>query len=307
MKNGVLRPGHIQLRVLDIQAALNFYTNVLGLRHMGTDPQGRIYLKGWTEVDKYSVVLRESDTPGMDFMGFKVIDEDALNMLEQKLIKAGIAIEHKEKGELQDCGQRLQFVAPSGHRFELYFEKAYTGKWGIEDTDPEAWPRGLKGMKATRFDHCLLYGNNIDETAELFVNVLGFFVSEQVATPEGEKLAQFLSLSTKAHDIAFIKSEEAGKLHHVSFLLDSWEEILRASDLLSMTNTPLDIGPTRHGLTHGKTVYFFDPSGNRCEVFAGGDYSYPDHKPVTWSAQNIGKAIFYHEQEVSERFRTAVT
>jgi catechol 2,3-dioxygenase len=74
-----------------------------------------------------------------------------------------------------------------------------------------------------------------------------------------------------------------------------------------MTDTSIDIGPTRHGLTHGKTIYFFDPSGNRNEVFCGGDYTYPDHKPVTWQAEQLGKAIFYHDRVLNERFLTVLT
>ena len=69
----------------------------------------------------------------------------------------------------------------------------------------------------------------------------------------------------------------------------------------------IDIGPTRHGLTHGKTIYFFDPSGNRNEVFCGGDYNYQDHKPVTWLAKDLGKAIFYHDRVLNERFLTVLT
>ena len=74
-----------------------------------------------------------------------------------------------------------------------------------------------------------------------------------------------------------------------------------------MTDTSIDIGPTRHGLTHGKTIYFFDSSGNRNEVFCGGDYTYPDHEPVTWQAEQLGKAIFYHDRQLNERFLTALT
>ncbi|MNJ74800.1 Metapyrocatechase [compost metagenome] len=74
-----------------------------------------------------------------------------------------------------------------------------------------------------------------------------------------------------------------------------------------MTDTSIDIGPTRHGLTHGKTIYFFDPSGNRNEVFCGGDYHYPDHPPVTWNAADLGKAIFYHDRQLNERFLTVLT
>lgn len=166
---------------------------------------------------------------------------------------------------------------------------------------------GLEGMKATRFDHCLLYGPNLDETLDLFRDVLGFELAEQVMAPDGKRVAQFLTASMKAHDIAFIHHEEPAKFHHASFFLETWQDVLKAADLLSMTDTSIDIGPTRHGLTHGQTIYFFDPSGNRNEVFAGGDYHYPDHEPVTWDADELGKAIFYHDRVLNERFLSVLT
>ncbi len=307
MSKGIMRPGHVQLRVLDMAEALKHYVDLLGLIEMDRDEHGRVYLKAWTEVDKFSVVLREADEPGMDFMGFKMVDEDSLRQLEQDLLAYGCAIEHVPAGELNGCGRRVRFQAPSGHHFELYVDKEYTGKWGVNEINPEAWPRDLKGMAAVRFDHCLLYGDELQATNDLFTEVLGFYLAEQVIDAEGKRLAQFLSLSTKAHDVAFIQHAEKGKLHHASFLLESWEDVLRAADLISMTDTSIDIGPTRHGLTHGKTVYFFDPSGNRNEVFCGGDYSYPDHKPVTWMAKDLGKAIFYHDRVLNERFMTVLT
>jgi catechol 2,3-dioxygenase len=121
------------------------------------------------------------------------------------------------------------------------------------------------------------------------------------------RIAAFLTCSNKAHDIAFIRHEEDGKFHHASFLLETWENVLRAADLISMHDIPMDIGPTRHGLTHGQTIYFFDPSGNRNEVFAGGEVWYPDQPLVTWDAEQLGKAVFYHNRELNERFLTVVT
>ena len=56
-----------------------------------------------------------------------------------------------------------------------------------------------------------------------------------------------------------------------------------------------------------QTIYFFDPSGNRNEVFCGGDYTYPDHPVVTWDADQIGKAIFYHDRVLNEAFLSVVT
>lgn len=307
MRKGVMRPGHIQLRVLDMKEALGHYRDLLGLIEVETDSEGRVYLKGWTEVDKFSVVLREADEPGMDFVGYKVLNNEVLDQLQKELVEFGCNVEEIPAGELNGCGRRVRFDSPTGHMFEIFAEKEQTGKWGLSKVNPEAWPRDLKGMKATRFDHCLLYGDDIDGTLKLFQDVLGFDLAEQVLDENGDRVAQFLTVSMKAHDVAFIKHPEKAKFHHASFLLDTWEDVLRAADLISMEDVSLDIGPTRHGLTHGKTIYFFDPSGNRSEVFCGGDYHYPDHEPVTWTTDQLGKAIFYHDRQLNERFLTALT
>ncbi len=307
MKYGVMRPGHVQIRVLDIEEAVTHYTDLMGLIETDRDEQGRVYLKGWTEVDKFSVVLRKADEPGMDFMAFKVLDEQTLNKLEANLNAYGCATETVAAGELKGCGRRVQFVAPSGHLFELFADKEQTGKWGVSNINPEAWPRGLQGMQCTRFDHTLLYGPNVEACTQLFCDVLGFGLAEQVVDPDGTKIGSFMSVGMKAHDIAFIECPEKAKLHHTSYFLESWESVLKAADLISMTDTNIDIGPTRHGLTHGQTIYFFDPSGNRCEVFCGGDYYYPDHEPITWKAEDLGKAIFYHDRVLNERFLSVLT
>ncbi|EXJ12004.1 MULTISPECIES: catechol 2,3-dioxygenase [Nitrincola] len=307
MKKGVMRPGHVQIRVLDLEEARKHYVDLLGLIEMDSDDQGRVYLKAWTEVDKYSVILRESDEPGMDFMGFKCLNEAVLDSLAEEIRALGISVTELPSGDLKDCGRRMQFVAPTGHTFELFATKEQTGKWGISSVNPEAWPRGLKGMQANRFDHCLLYGDDLEGNLTLFRDVLGFDLAEQVVDPEQNRVALFLTASMKAHDIAFIKHAEKNKFHHASFYLETWQDVLKAADLISMTDTSIDIGPTRHGLTHGQTIYFFDPSGNRNEVFAGGDYHYPDHETVTWKAEDLGKAIFYHDRQLNERFLTALT
>lgn len=307
MKKGVMRPGHVQLRVMNMQDAIAHYRDLMGLIETDQDSQGRVYLKGWTEVDRFSLVLREDSNPGMDFMAFKVLDEKTLDALHQDLRAYGVKVTEIPAGELKGCGRRLSFVAPTGHTFELYATKEQTGRYGVGNHNPEAWPRDLQGMQAQRLDHCLLYGDDLDNTYRLFKEVLGFDLCEQVMTEDGTRVAQFLTVSMKAHDIAFIRHAEKDKLHHISFLLESWEQVLKAGDLLAMTNTAIDIGPTRHGITHGQTIYFFDPSGNRNEVYSGGDAFYPDHPPITWDADKLGKAIFYHDRKLNERFLTVVT
>ena len=74
-----------------------------------------------------------------------------------------------------------------------------------------------------------------------------------------------------------------------------------------MDDVPVDVGPTQHGITRGETIYFFDPSGNRNEVFAGGYKAYPDRPTVTWTPDQLGKGIFYIDRELNERFTTVLT
>ena len=69
---GILRPGYIQIRVTDLDAALTHYVDRVGLSEVSREADGRVYLRAWDEFDRHSVVLRPADTPGMDCVGFKV-------------------------------------------------------------------------------------------------------------------------------------------------------------------------------------------------------------------------------------------
>ena len=75
-----------------------------------------------------------------------------------------------------------------------------------------------------------------------------------------------------------------------------------------MEDVPVDIGPTRHGITRGTTIYFFDPAGNRNEVFAGLGYRvHHDFPTINWTADQLAKGIFYHARELNEAFTSVFT
>jgi catechol 2,3-dioxygenase len=119
---GVLRPGYIQIRVLDMDAALTHYVDRVGLNMVSRGNDGRVYLKGWDEFDRHSIILRPADTPGMDFAGFKVAAEHDLDVFRKRIGDAGISVEVIAEGDLPGTGRRLGFMIPSGHRLELYAE-----------------------------------------------------------------------------------------------------------------------------------------------------------------------------------------
>ena len=309
---GVLRPGHAQIRVLDIEEGRKFYRDIVGLVETGVDAQGRVYFKGWDERDHNSVILREADQAGIDFVGYKVLDNATLDQLEKGVQEFGIETRRIPAGDLMETGERVRFRLPSGHEFELYAEKTKVGN-GLGLLNPAPWNPATfdKGMAPVRFDHCLLYGTNIAQVKELFTKVLGFFLVERILGPveAGEpEIGIFLSCSTRTHDIAFVEYTEPGKLHHLSFRLQSWERVQRASDIMGMNKVAIDIGPTRHGVTRGETIYAWDPSGNRFETFCGGYEVYPDHdEPITWTFAEFGHGLDYPNGKLHDSFLTVVT
>ncbi|RTL49437.1 MAG: catechol 2,3-dioxygenase [Rhodocyclaceae bacterium] len=306
--NGVLRPGHAQIRVLDLEEGVKFYRDVLGLLEMGRDKSGRVYFKAWDERDHNSIVIRQADRAGIDFFAFKVANKATLEKLDSDLRAYGVPTERIPAGEMLETGERVRFKIPSGHLIELYAEKTDVGN-GLGLLNPEAWNANAeKGIAPIRLDHCLLYGPDIEKNVALFNEVLGFYLVEHVVLEDNKTdLAVWLSTSIKAHDIAFVRHPEPGMLHHISFLLESWERVLRAADLMSMNRVSIDIGPTRHGVTRGTTIYAFDPSGNRFETFCGGYQSYPDHKPIKWTMDEVGRGVFYHDRVLNETFLSVVT
>ncbi|WP_421842191.1 catechol 2,3-dioxygenase [Marinobacter algicola] len=312
----VMRIGHINIRVLDMGAARHHYENVLGLLPQAEDAAGNVYLKGWDEWDKYSVILSPSDHAGMNYVAYKVQHDADLDLIKGRIEALGREAEMVAAGALPFCGRALRFNMPSGHLMYLYAEKEFVGK-SVGVTNPEPWPDGLKGAGAHWLDHCLLMCeldpekgvNKVAENEAFFREVLEFRLTEQLMVGPGlvVQAAAFMTCTSTPHDIAFVGGPQMG-FHHASFYLDEWSDVLKAADVMGKNKVKIDVTPQRHGITRGATIYFFDPSGNRNETFGGLGYlAHPDMPVITWTEEEIGSAIFYHTGELKESFTTVYT
>jgi catechol 2,3-dioxygenase len=313
---GVMRIGHASLRVMDLDAALRHYENVLGLKTTMFDKEGNAYLKCWDEWDKFSLILTQSDRAGLNHVAYKVEKEEDLDTLQKAIEAWGTRTTVLPAGTLPSTGRMLQFHLPSGHEMRLYATKDYVGtEVGTESPDP--WPDNLKGAGAHWLDHLLLMCemnpaagiNKVEENTRFMKEVLDFFLTEQVMVgPESNiQAATWMARTTTPHDIAFVGGPTNG-LHHIAFFLDSWHDVLKAADVMAKTKTRIDVAPTRHGITRGETIYFFDPSGNRNETFAGLGYLAQRDRPVTtWSEDRLGSGIFFHTGDLVPSFTEVYT
>jgi catechol 2,3-dioxygenase len=304
---GVLRAAMMQLRVLDLDTAVDFYTKVVGLFEVGRTSDGRVLLKGYDEFDHHSFVLRKAETAGMDFMGFKVASNAYLDYLSEKTRAFGLPVEEIPANTDQPgIGRRVSTKVPTGHRLDFFAD--------IEESDPrpgilnpEIWTVEPRGIGVATFDHALLFGPGAAETVRYFMEVCGFAAVEKGLLPDGNTLVTWLSCANRAYDVAVLEYEQPGKLHHVAYKLDNWNDIGHAADIMTMNEVTIDAGPMRHGVTRGQTIYFFDPSGNRLEACASGYAYYPDMPVRVWDFDHIGKGIFYYTRQLNDNFLKIVS
>ncbi|MFX3624307.1 MAG: catechol 2,3-dioxygenase [Ectobacillus sp.] len=303
---GIMRIGRAELRVLDLDEAVNYYKNVIGLEVTGRD-YDRVYLKAWDEYDHHSLILKKSDCAGLEHFAFKVETVEDLAKYEKRVEQFGCTTRRISNRERLGEGQAVQFELPTGHIVELYQEIERLGK-KIGNINPDPWPDGLIGIAPHRLDHVLLTGEDLKTVTRFFTEALDFRQSEKILSVDGEDmLGSFLFTNNgKAHELAFVKGPDK-KLHHAAFFVDEWNDVLKAADILSKNNVQVELTPTRHGITRGLTTYFFDPSGNRNEAFAGGYITYPDFETITWTEDQIARGIFYHRREMIESFMMALT
>ena len=304
---GTLRPGLVQLRVLDFDKTLDFYINVLGLDEVGRTPDGRVMLKAFDEFDHHSLTLRLADEAGLDFVAFKACCPESLEDIKQKTVAFGYDVsEIQANSDQPGFGKRYSFKISTGHIFQVYADVDLAAKTP-QIVNPDIWTDPPRGMKAQRLDHFLLYGPNIAEAERFCQEVFGMFVPEVCNTDDGNRLASWITSSNKPHDLAFVEYPHAAKIHHLGFFLQDWRDVGDAADLIAINNLKLDIGPTRHAITRGHSIYFWEPSGNRIEVYAGGYTAYPDNPQRVWDAAQLGRGLFYYSGEVIPSFLEIVT
>ena len=306
---GLLRLAHVDISAPDLELAAAYYTQVLGLdlvertSDLGGD---RIFFKCWDERDHHCLAIRYDPRVGLDRISFKVEFETDLDELEAKVEAYGIAVRRVAKGEEVGQGESIRFQTPSGHEMELVHDIVKIGgRLPLVNPQPVP-PLDLVGIAPPRLDHCLILAEEVGEMVHFMQTCFDMYLTEQVLTSEGHQMGAFLQRSGRMHDVAIIQGPNGG-FHHLSFHLDDWDHVRRAADILAYHGVPIDIGPTRHGISRGNTIYFFDPMGTRNEVFTGSYPADPDFPTITWTEDNLGRAIFYYEGKDNGRFLTAHT
>ncbi|MGQ0848400.1 MAG: catechol 2,3-dioxygenase [Actinomycetota bacterium] len=296
---GILRLSHVDIKVPDLDLAAAYYSEVLGL-DITERTDDRLFFKCWDEEDHHSLTVRYDPRVGIDRFTFKVESEEDLDDFERRVENYGFAVHRVGGREEIGQGESIRFETPSGHEMELVYDvEKVGGRYG--KLNPYFDPDAFKGIAPPRIDHLLVNAEEVGEATRFYMQVLGFRLTEQLLGSDGHQIGVWLERSHSPHDLAVVNGPN-GALHHFAFWLDDWDHVRKAADILAYNAIQIDVGPTRHGITRGNTIYFFDPMGTRNEVFTGGYRPDPDFPTITWTEDNFGRGLFYYENEVNERF-----
>jgi catechol 2,3-dioxygenase len=301
--------GHVELLTPRPEESLRFFRDVMGMTVSG-EKGDSVYLRGWDDYERHSLQLTASHTSGLGHAAFRTRSPQALERRVAALRAAGREVWPEEGAFGHGTGWR--FRDPDGHVLELYWEtewyEAPPDRRPALKNQAERYP--ARGVNVRRIDHVNCLAVDVRACREFFERTLGFRCTERIELDSGLEAGMWLTATNKSYDMAYAREANGvpGRLHHVTFALDSREAILQAADAFLEAGVAIENGPHKHAIQQTFFLYVLEPGGNRIELAHAGARLVlaPDWKTITWTEAERAKGQAWGLQ-LSESFRTHAT
>jgi catechol 2,3-dioxygenase len=278
--------GHVELLTPKPDESLRFFVDVFGMTETETKGDS-VYLRGWDDYEHHTLKLTAHKTSGMRHMAFRTRSPQALGRRVAALKDSGYEIGWTD-GDLGH-GPAFSFHDPDGHVIEIYYEtewyKAPSELRPALKNQAQRFP--ARGANVRRLDHLNCLAVDIKANRIFFEDYLGCRLTEQIILDDGTEAGMWLTVCNKSYDFAYTRdhTKTRGRFHHVTYAVDSREEVLRAADICLENGVYIETGPHKHAIQQTFFLYVYEPGGNRVEVANAGARLIlaPDWKPITWS------------------------
>ncbi len=290
----IAKLGHIAAHTPDLEESIWFFCDVLGFQL--TEQTGNVaHLRGLRDWEHHTLSLIESGQTGVDHIAFRTTSQEELDDLAEQLERNGDDVTRVGPDEETGQGEAIR-VEKFGHPYEFYYD--------VEKPDaPEGKQSGLKNrvygehlgnrIAPRRIDHAHVQDSVSPAHAAWLHEELGFQLNEQYRMDDGELWGWWFSVTPLPHDIAVhrLAGDEPSMFDHVSFHLDSLNDLWEAANMLAEYGIEPDGGPGKHAITSANFLYVSDPASDLCiEFFAGPGYLNfePDWETIEWTEKDIG-------------------
>lgn len=293
--------GHIELLTPRFEESLAFFTGVMGLHEAGREGDS-VFLRAWADYEQFTLQLTKGAKSGLGHMAFRARSAGVLAELVTLLKTTHVPGEWRI-GNFGH-GAAYRFPSPDGHQVEIYYETQKFRPAGDQIPGFKNLPQRYRplGIAPKRLDHINLLAQDVKACRLFFHELLGLRVTEQIVFEGDQEMGAWLAGTNKSYDLAFTKdkSNAHGRFHHLTYMMDSREDVLRAADILVESGTPIETGPHKHSIGQTFFLYFYEPGGNRIEIGSGGYLIFdPDWQPVVWSREERSKGQAWGLQTVS--------
>jgi catechol 2,3-dioxygenase len=284
--------GHLEIFSPKAEESLRFFVDVLGMTESGRAGDS-VYLRAFDDYERYTLKLTASKTSGLGHVAFRARSPQALARRVAALEGSGLGIGWHE-GELGH-GPAYRFRDPDGHLIEIYYETEWFEP--PRDMRPalknQAQRFPARGVNVRRLDHFNGLAADVKANRVFFETYLGFRLTEQIVLNDGTEAGMWMTCTNKSYDFAYTRDHTGtrGRFHHVTYALDSREEILRAADIFLENGVFIETGPHKHAVQQTFFLYVYEPGGNRVEVANAGARLVlaPDWKPIVWTEEERKK------------------
>jgi len=292
---------HVELLTHKPEESLDFFVRYLGLTENGSAGDS-VFLRAWDDYENATIKLTAAPRPGVGRTNFRASTPEALQRRVAAIEATGLG-KGWQDGD-PGYGPVYVFTDPDGHEMGVYYECEWYRPTG--DLKPalknqaQAYPG--RGVSVRRIDHINYLAVDPVANRDFAVDVLGGMVTEQIVLDDGVA-GSWTTFTNKGYDAVWTRDNTgtAGRLHHLSFAVDSRDDIIRAADLALEHGIHIETGPHKHTIQQSFFLYVWEPAGNRIEldnpaarlVFA------PDWQPVNWSAEERAKGQAWGLQTIA--------
>ncbi len=277
---------HVELLTPKLEESARFFVEVMGMIESGREDDS-IFLRGWDDYEHHSLQLTASPKPGLGHYAFRTSSLQALERRVAALEETSLGIGWKDDNV--GHGPAYCFTDTDEHKMEIYYETEWY-------QPPENQRPALKnqasrfpnrGIALRRLDHINILAADVRACRVFLQETLGCRMTEQVIFDDGSEKAAWVTVTNKTYDVAIVEdwARARGRLHHITYAVDSREDILRAADICLEYGVFMETGPHKHAIQQTFFLYVYEPGGNRFEIASPGARLVlaPDWKPIVWS------------------------
>ena len=272
----IQRIEHAKVHVRDLDVALAFYTDAMGLVEVDRTSE-TVYL-GCGLDGNFDLAVSEGGT-GIEHVAVRASDATVVDDYEDRLSGRGVDV-HRVDGDEPGQAAGVRFELPSGVPMEVVAVADGAYEHATASTD------GRAGQAPSTLDHVQLFTPDVNEDLAFLRDVVGLRISDVGETEEGAWRMAFTRVTDYHHDVALFDDPD-DSLHHLAWEMNDVSHLTAFADHLASRGHRLEVSPVRHGPGSNVAAYFQEPGGNRFEITTEVETVDPDAEMVTHAAADV--------------------